>query len=95
MTTSTDTAVLVLAAGAGTRMRSDIPKVLHPLGGRSTRAGERRGIEGERRRRREVARVVGLQRVTDDDVGPVGRGDGVGGLVDDRAETERYREAAE
>ncbi|BBZ08817.1 bifunctional protein GlmU [Mycolicibacterium doricum] len=35
MTTSTDTAVLVLAAGAGTRMRSDIPKVLHPLGGRS------------------------------------------------------------
>ncbi len=35
MTTSTDTAVLVLAAGAGTRMRSDIPKVLHTLGGRS------------------------------------------------------------
>jgi bifunctional UDP-N-acetylglucosamine pyrophosphorylase/glucosamine-1-phosphate N-acetyltransferase len=35
MTTSTETAVLVLAAGAGTRMRSDIPKVLHTLGGRS------------------------------------------------------------
>lgn len=35
MTTPTDTAVLVLAAGAGTRMRSDIPKVLHTLGGRS------------------------------------------------------------
>ncbi|MDA4102783.1 bifunctional UDP-N-acetylglucosamine diphosphorylase/glucosamine-1-phosphate N-acetyltransferase GlmU [Mycolicibacterium monacense] len=34
-TSSTDTAVLVLAAGAGTRMRSDIPKVLHTLGGRS------------------------------------------------------------
>ena len=34
MTTS-DSAVLVLAAGAGTRMRSDTPKVLHTLGGRS------------------------------------------------------------
>jgi len=33
--TSTDTAVLVLAAGAGTRMRSDTPKVLHTLGGRT------------------------------------------------------------
>lgn len=30
-----DTAVLVLAAGPGTRMRSDTPKVLHSLGGRS------------------------------------------------------------
>jgi len=30
-----ESAVLVLAAGAGTRMRSDFPKVLHPLGGRS------------------------------------------------------------
>ena len=35
MTTHNETAVLVLAAGAGTRMRSDIPKVLHTLGGRS------------------------------------------------------------
>ena len=35
MATDRDTAVLVLAAGAGTRMRSDIPKVLHPLAGRS------------------------------------------------------------
>ncbi|WP_193047858.1 bifunctional UDP-N-acetylglucosamine diphosphorylase/glucosamine-1-phosphate N-acetyltransferase GlmU [Mycolicibacterium baixiangningiae] len=35
MTGTPDTAVLVLAAGAGTRMRSDIPKVLHTLGGRS------------------------------------------------------------
>lgn len=33
--TSSDTAVMVLAAGAGTRMRSDTPKVLHTLGGRS------------------------------------------------------------
>jgi bifunctional UDP-N-acetylglucosamine pyrophosphorylase/glucosamine-1-phosphate N-acetyltransferase len=29
------TAVVVLAAGAGTRMRSKTPKVLHPLGGRT------------------------------------------------------------
>ena len=28
-------AVVVLAAGQGTRMRSATPKVLHPLGGRS------------------------------------------------------------
>ncbi|MGY4712434.1 bifunctional UDP-N-acetylglucosamine diphosphorylase/glucosamine-1-phosphate N-acetyltransferase GlmU [Mycolicibacterium sp. CBM1] len=35
MTTPTETAVLVIAAGAGTRMRSDTPKVLHTLGGRS------------------------------------------------------------
>ena len=30
-----DAAVLILAAGAGTRMKSDTPKVLHTLGGRS------------------------------------------------------------
>src|SRR5277367_423760 len=35
MTTQGESAVLVLAAGAGTRMRSDTPKVLHPLAGRS------------------------------------------------------------
>ncbi len=33
--TTTDSAIVVLAAGAGTRMRSDTPKVLHALGGRS------------------------------------------------------------
>lgn len=33
--TTNESAVLVLAAGAGTRMRSDTPKVLHTLGGRS------------------------------------------------------------
>jgi bifunctional UDP-N-acetylglucosamine pyrophosphorylase/glucosamine-1-phosphate N-acetyltransferase len=35
MATQADSAVLILAAGAGTRMRSDTPKVLHPLAGRS------------------------------------------------------------
>ncbi len=35
MTSSRDTAVLVLAAGPGTRMRSDTPKVLHTIAGRS------------------------------------------------------------
>jgi bifunctional UDP-N-acetylglucosamine pyrophosphorylase / glucosamine-1-phosphate N-acetyltransferase len=35
VTTNTEAAVLVLAAGAGTRMRSDTPKVLHTLAGRS------------------------------------------------------------
>jgi bifunctional UDP-N-acetylglucosamine pyrophosphorylase/glucosamine-1-phosphate N-acetyltransferase len=35
LTGPNETAVLVLAAGAGTRMRSDTPKVLHTLAGRS------------------------------------------------------------
>ncbi len=35
MTAHRESAVLVLAAGAGSRMRSDIPKVLHPIAGRS------------------------------------------------------------
>jgi bifunctional UDP-N-acetylglucosamine pyrophosphorylase / glucosamine-1-phosphate N-acetyltransferase len=35
LTTHGEAAVLVLAAGAGTRMRSDTPKVLHTLAGRS------------------------------------------------------------
>jgi bifunctional UDP-N-acetylglucosamine pyrophosphorylase/glucosamine-1-phosphate N-acetyltransferase len=35
MTFRGDTAVLVLAAGPGTRMRSDTPKVLHSIAGRS------------------------------------------------------------
>ncbi|MEX0579734.1 MAG: bifunctional UDP-N-acetylglucosamine diphosphorylase/glucosamine-1-phosphate N-acetyltransferase GlmU [Mycobacterium sp.] len=35
MTITSESAVLVLAAGSGTRMRSDTPKVLHTLGGRS------------------------------------------------------------
>jgi bifunctional UDP-N-acetylglucosamine pyrophosphorylase/glucosamine-1-phosphate N-acetyltransferase len=35
VTPQTDTAVIVMAAGAGTRMQSDTPKVLHTLAGRS------------------------------------------------------------
>ena len=35
MSSRGDTSVLVLAAGPGTRMRSDTPKVLHTIGGRS------------------------------------------------------------
>ncbi len=35
MAAKSESAVLVLAAGAGSRMRSDTPKVLHNLGGRS------------------------------------------------------------
>jgi len=35
MSSRGDTAVVVLAAGPGTRMRSDTPKVLHTIAGRS------------------------------------------------------------
>jgi bifunctional UDP-N-acetylglucosamine pyrophosphorylase/glucosamine-1-phosphate N-acetyltransferase len=35
MATHVDSAVVVLAAGAGGRMSSDLPKVLHPIAGRS------------------------------------------------------------
>lgn len=35
MTSQSPAAVIVLAAGAGTRMKSSTPKVMHPIGGRS------------------------------------------------------------
>lgn len=35
MGSSSPAAVIVLAAGAGTRMKSALPKILHPIGGRS------------------------------------------------------------
>lgn len=35
MRSSSPAAVIVLAAGAGTRMKSALPKILHPMGGRS------------------------------------------------------------
>ncbi len=44
MTPHSDTAVIVLSAGAGTRMRSDIPKVLHTLAGRSMLAHALRSV---------------------------------------------------
>lgn len=46
MTTQAESAVLVLAAGAGTRMVSDTPKVLHTLAGRSMLAHALHGIAG-------------------------------------------------
>lgn len=35
MSDNTDLAIVILAAGQGTRMRSSLPKVLHPIGGRT------------------------------------------------------------
>ncbi|MDN6410311.1 MAG: bifunctional UDP-N-acetylglucosamine diphosphorylase/glucosamine-1-phosphate N-acetyltransferase GlmU [Yaniella sp.] len=35
LSSSSPAAVIVLAAGAGTRMKSSLPKILHPMGGRS------------------------------------------------------------
>lgn len=42
----TKTAVVVLAAGAGTRMKSDTPKVLHELGGRSMLSHSLHSVSG-------------------------------------------------
>jgi bifunctional UDP-N-acetylglucosamine pyrophosphorylase/glucosamine-1-phosphate N-acetyltransferase len=44
MTAHRESAVLVLAAGAGTRMHSDIPKMLHTLAGRNMLAHSLRAI---------------------------------------------------
>ena len=35
MSDARPSAVIILAAGEGTRMRSALPKVMHPIGGRS------------------------------------------------------------
>jgi bifunctional UDP-N-acetylglucosamine pyrophosphorylase/glucosamine-1-phosphate N-acetyltransferase len=53
-------AVVVLAAGEGTRMKSDLPKVLHPIGGRSLLGHAVAAAEGLRPE--HLAVVVGHQR---------------------------------
>jgi len=53
-------AVIVLAAGQGTRMRSDLPKVVHPLGGLSLVGHALRAAEGVRPR--HLVAVVRHQR---------------------------------
>jgi bifunctional UDP-N-acetylglucosamine pyrophosphorylase/glucosamine-1-phosphate N-acetyltransferase len=53
-------AVVVLAAGEGTRMKSDLPKVLHPIGGRSLLGHAVAAAEGLRPEHLVV--VVGHQR---------------------------------
>lgn len=61
-------AVLILAAGAGTRMKSALPKVLHPLGGRTMLAHALTAVTGVDPR--HVAVVVGKDR---DQVAPAAR----------------------
>lgn len=46
MTTRGEAAVIILAAGSGTRMRSDVPKVLHTLAGRSMLAHALHAVSG-------------------------------------------------
>ncbi|KUI44033.1 bifunctional N-acetylglucosamine-1-phosphate uridyltransferase/glucosamine-1-phosphate acetyltransferase [Mycobacterium sp. IS-1590] len=57
---TSDTAVVVLAAGAGTRMRSDTPKVLHTMAGRSMLAHALHAVAGAAPRHLVV--VVGKDR---------------------------------
>ena len=68
MTTDNQAAVLVLAAGAGTRMRSDIPKVLHTLGGRSMLAHVLHTVA--KVAPDQIVAVLGKDR---DRIGPAGR----------------------
>ena len=63
-----EAAVLVLAAGAGTRMRSDTPKVLHTLAGRSMLSHSLHAVAKVAPRHLVV--VVGADR---ERVGPAGR----------------------
>ncbi|MGO1318373.1 MAG: bifunctional UDP-N-acetylglucosamine diphosphorylase/glucosamine-1-phosphate N-acetyltransferase GlmU [Cellulomonadaceae bacterium] len=87
MTTARPAAVVVLAAGAGTRMRSATPKVLHTLGGRTILGhalAAARGVEPERiavvvRHERDLVVAEALACVSDalivdqDDVPGTGR----------------------
>lgn len=73
MTTRGETAVIVLAAGSGTRMQSDIPKMLHTLAGRSMLSHTLHAIA--KVAPRHVVVVVGMGR---DHVIPA-----VNGLADD------------
>ena len=58
--TGTPTAVVILAAGQGTRMKSDTPKMLHGIGGRTMlehALHAARGVDPE-----QIVAVVGHQR---------------------------------
>ncbi|WP_295626827.1 bifunctional UDP-N-acetylglucosamine diphosphorylase/glucosamine-1-phosphate N-acetyltransferase GlmU [uncultured Corynebacterium sp.] len=81
--TGTPTAVVILAAGQGTRMKSETPKMLHGIGGRTMlehALHAARGVDPER-----IVAVVGHQRekVTEaisEWVGAIGEAEGDGAL---------------
>lgn len=64
MTPADETAVLVLAAGAGTRMVSDTPKVLHTLAGRSMLSHSLRAAAGTAPRHLVVVLGHAHERIT-------------------------------
>ena len=55
--------ILVLAAGQGTRMKSELPKVLHPVGGRPLLEHVLKTAEALRSRELAVVLGVGRERV--------------------------------